>query len=87
VHLGEIDERKLYLESPFSSMFAFCVGEFGFSEGGAYDRILVARAARELPRILNVLRSGRVHLAGLRLRAPHLTTDNQEEIRPGTPSG
>src|SRR6267143_1589795 len=27
VHLGEIDERKLYLDWAFSSMFAFCVGE------------------------------------------------------------
>src|SRR5437016_8630214 len=26
VHLGEIDERKLYLDWRFSSMFAFCVG-------------------------------------------------------------
>jgi len=32
VHLGEIDERRLYLDQPFSSMFAFCVGELGFSE-------------------------------------------------------
>ena len=32
VHLGEIDERKLYLDWSFSSMFAFCVGELGFSE-------------------------------------------------------
>jgi hypothetical protein len=27
VHLGEIDERRLYLDRAFSSMFAFCVGE------------------------------------------------------------
>ena len=26
VHLSEIDERKLYLDWRFSSMFAFCVG-------------------------------------------------------------
>jgi len=28
--LGEIDERKLYLDWTFSSMFDFCVGELGF---------------------------------------------------------
>jgi len=28
--LGEIDERKLYLERAFSSMFAFCTRELGF---------------------------------------------------------
>src|SRR5438105_4076713 len=47
--LGEIDERRLYLERPFPSMFAFCVGELGFSEDAAYNRINLARAARRMP--------------------------------------
>src|SRR6267154_12328 len=80
VHLGEIDERKLYLDWAFSSMFAFCVGELGFSEDVACNRINVARAARRMPVILEVVRSGQVHLAGLRLLAPHLTTGNQEKV-------
>jgi len=75
-HLGEIDERKLYLEGPYPSMFVFCVGEYGFSEDVASQRIAVARAARRLPAILDALRSGRVHLTGLRLLAPHLTAEN-----------
>ena len=57
VHLGEIDERKLYLEWTFSSMFAFCVGELGFSEDVACNRIDLARAARRMPVILEALRS------------------------------
>jgi len=80
VHLGEIDERKLYLDWAFSSMFAFCVGELGFSEDVACNRISIARAARCMPVILEAVRSGRVHLAGLRLLAPHLTTENQEKV-------
>ncbi len=80
VHLGEIDERKIYLDCAFSSMFAFCVGEFGFSEGAAYNRIMVARAARRMPVILEALRTGQVHLAGLRLLAPHLTMENQSKV-------
>jgi hypothetical protein len=80
VHLGEIDERKLYLDRAFSSMFAFCVGELGFSEDAAYNRIHLARAARRLPVILEVVRSGQVHLTGLRLLAPYLTTDNQSKV-------
>src|SRR5438445_11095884 len=78
MHLGEIDERKLYLDRAFSSMFTFCTGELGFSEGAAYNRILVARAARKLPALIEAVRSGRVHLAGLRLLAPHLTLENHE---------
>jgi len=80
VHLGEIDERKLYLDWAFSSMFAFCVGELGFSEDVACNRIDIARAARRMPVILEALRSGQVHLAGLRLLAPHLTTENQDRV-------
>ncbi|HEX9574544.1 MAG TPA: hypothetical protein VF994_10635 [Myxococcales bacterium] len=80
VHLGEIDERRLYLDRAFSSMFAFCVGELGFTEDAAYNRIAVARAARRLPVILEALRSGLVHLAGLRLLAPHLTARNQSSV-------
>jgi len=80
VHLGEIDERKLYLDRAFSSMFTFCTRELGFSEGAAYNRILVARAARRLPALIEAVRSGRVHLAGLRLLAPHLTQENHEDL-------
>src|SRR5438270_2485551 len=80
VFLGEIDERKLYLGRAFSSMFAFCTRELGFSEGAAYNRILVARAARKLPAIIAALRTGRVHLAGLRLLAPHLNSENHEQL-------
>ena len=67
MHLGEIEERKLYLDWSFPSMFAYCVEELGFSEDVACNRINVARAARRVPTILEALRSGKVHLAALRL--------------------
>jgi hypothetical protein len=82
LHLGEIDDRRLYLDSRFPSMFAFCVDELGFSEDAAYNRITVARAGRRLPAILDALRSGSVHLAGLRLLAPHLNELNHELVLP-----
>jgi hypothetical protein len=80
VHLGEIDARKLYLARAFPSMFALCVTDLGFSEDVAYNRIMVARLARRLPTVLDALRSGRVHLAGLRLLAPHLTEENSGAV-------
>ncbi|MFN2546389.1 MAG: hypothetical protein ABR567_03040 [Myxococcales bacterium] len=76
VLLGEIDERKLYLESAFSSMFTFCTRELGFSEAAAYNRIQVARAARKLPAIVEAVRAGRVHLTAVRLLTAHLTPEN-----------
>jgi len=80
VHLAEIDARKLYAEWAFSSMFEFCVKDLGFSEGAAFSRIFVARAARSLPAMFDALRSGQVHLAGLRILAPHLTGENHGQI-------
>jgi hypothetical protein len=80
LHLGEIDERKLYLEQAFPSMFAFCVSDLRFSEDAAYNRILVARAARRLPAIIEAIRSRQVHLFGLRLLVPHLTEENHVEV-------
>jgi len=80
VHLGEIDERKLYLERAFPSMFELCLGEFRFSEDAAYSRITVARAARRLPAMIESLRAREVHLTGLKLLAPHLTAQNHREL-------
>ena len=80
VHLGEIDERKLFLERAFPSMFEYCVGELGFSEDAAYSRITVARAAGRFPTMIEAMRSGQVHLTGLKLLAPHLTAENHRDL-------
>ena len=57
--------------------------ELRLSEDIACNRIDLARAARRLPVILDALCSGRVHMAGLRLLAPHLTAENQEAVLAG----
>ena len=72
-HLGEIEERRLHLEQAFPSMFDFCTRELGMSEAVALNRIYVARLARRLPLVLEWVRSGRIHLSGMRELAPHLT--------------
>jgi len=79
-HLAEIDERKLYLKTRYPSLFLFCMHEFGFSESAAYKRIGVARAARKFPAILAALRSGKVHLAGLRVLVPLVTAPNCDRL-------
>jgi 5-methylcytosine-specific restriction endonuclease McrA len=79
-HIGEIDDRKLYLDCAHPSMFAFCLDELGFSECAAYNRITVARIGRRLPAVIEAVRAGKVHLAGLRVLAPHLTVENHEVL-------
>jgi len=79
-HIGEVDERRLYARFAFSSMFAYCTQALHLSEAVAYRRIAVARAARQYPVLLAMLRDGRLHLTGMALLAPLLTDGNCESV-------
>src|SRR3954468_6415190 len=80
LHLAEIDERKLYAQRAYPSMHVFCVKELGFSDGAAYNRLRVARAGRRWAPVLDALRSGAVHLSGLRVLVPHFTDENVQRL-------
>jgi hypothetical protein len=79
-HIAEFDERKLYLPAAYESMLAYCTGELRLSEDAAKKRIQVARVARACPGVFEALESGRVHLTGLRLLAPHLSPKTATEL-------
>ena len=69
--LAEVDDRQLYLPRR-TSMWDYCLRDLGFSENSAGNRIAVARESRRFPRMLEMLRDGRIHLSGLRLLCGHL---------------
>lgn len=75
-HIAEVDERQLYLGQGSSSMFSYCTQVLHLSEHEAYERITAARASRRFPRLLGMLRDGRIHLSGIGKLAPHLTKEN-----------
>jgi hypothetical protein len=79
-HIAEVDERRLYVPAGYSSMHAYCVEELRFSENAAFRRIRAARAARQFPEIFEALAVGSVHLTGVLMLAPHLTTANASEL-------
>lgn len=79
-HLGEVDARTLYLEEGCSSMFSYCQRVLHFEEGVAYKRIQAARASRRYPEILEAVRRGELHLTGVGLLAPRLSTSNSAEL-------
>jgi hypothetical protein len=79
-HIAEFQSRKLYLEDGYGSMFDYCVRELGMSEDVACRRIRAARAALRFPMIFHALADGRIHLTGISKLAPHLTTENAEEL-------
>ena len=79
-HVGEVDERKLYLPEAFPSMYQYCVGALRMSEDTAFRRISVARAARRFPAIFPAIEDGRLNLTSVLLLAPHLAPDTAEEL-------
>jgi 5-methylcytosine-specific restriction endonuclease McrA len=78
--IGEVELRRLYAREACSSMFEYCRRVLLLRENEAYLRITVARAAREFPELLTMLRDGRLHLSGIARLAPHLTRQNADAI-------
>ena len=81
-HLGEVEARRLYAREAAPSMFVYCTERLHLSEAEAYLRITVARAAREHPVLLTMLRDGRLHLSGIAILLPLLTQENRDTLLP-----
>jgi hypothetical protein len=62
-HLLEIDRRRLYAESGYSSLFEFCRCELGYSDGAAYRRISAMTLLRDLPEAEEKIRTGSLSLS------------------------
>lgn len=77
--LAEVDERRLYLPRR-TSLWDYCLRDLGFSENAAANRIAVARESRRFPRMLEMLREGRIHLSGLRMLCGHLTVGDGDAL-------
>jgi len=78
--LAEVDRRDAWADKPYGSLFAYCLGELGWSEGEAAKKIQACRAGRRFPLLLERLGEGRLHLCGLVLLASQLTEDNHAEL-------
>ena len=78
--IGEVDARRLYAREAAPSTFAYCTEILHLSEPESVLRIRVARASREHPVLLTMLREGRLHLSGIALLAPLLTPKNRANL-------
>ena len=78
--LAELDARRLYLGEGFPSLFAYCTQCLHLAEHSAYNRIEVARVARQWPEVLDRLSDGGLTLSNARLLAPHLTANNHRAL-------
>ncbi len=64
----------------YGSLFEYCVKKLGYSEAAAFLRVRAARAVLRFPRVLDDLRSGKIHLDAIMRLYPHLNDDNCERI-------
>ena len=62
-YLREVEERKLFLDFGFSSLFAFCVGELGYSEPEAQLRIQSMRLIRVAPEVAEKIENGNLSMS------------------------
>jgi hypothetical protein len=62
-YLREVEKRRLYLDSGFSSMFAYCTEKLGYSEPEAQLRIQAMRLIRVAPEALPRLERGTLSLS------------------------
>ena len=64
-HLLMINDKKLYLQMGFKSLFDFCTKELGYSEAAAYRRIQAMKLLKEVPEVKQKVLSGSVNLTHL----------------------
>ena len=79
-HLAELDERRLYLDLGFTSLFAYCTEALGFCKSSAGRRIAVARVCRKYPEAFAHVARGELQLSVLSLLGPHLNPENAAEL-------
>lgn len=80
VHLGELDTRSACQERGYASVFAYLTRHLGYSESDAVRRVRAARAGRKFPSILRMLANGDLHLVGIALLEPWLSSENHERL-------
>src|SRR5580704_3720708 len=79
-YLGEVEERRLDLQSACSSLFEFCLRRLGMSEDEACRRVAAARLVRRFPVALGMIERGEIHLTGLLMLRDHLTDEGGEPL-------
>ena len=64
-HLAEIDQRGVFRDWGYSSLFVYCRDGLGYVEASAYRRVQAARALKRHPEIYEKLKAGTLTLYGV----------------------
>lgn len=58
--IKEIDQRRMYLDLGYPSLFAYLVESVGYSAGSAQRRIDAARLLKEVPELGERIQAGKI---------------------------
>lgn len=65
VHILEAEDRKLYAERGFDSMYSYLTKGLGYSEASAYRRLQSARLLKQVPTAAEKIEEGSLNLSQL----------------------
>src|SRR5574341_1683314 len=80
--LADFDQRRLWQEHGYTSLFHFLHRELGMSKGAAHYRKTAADLVRRVPEVIEPLRAGRLCITSIIELAKVLTPENREEVLP-----
>ena len=76
--LQEIEDRQLFAQEGFSSLFEMCTQRFGYSEAAALRRIDAMRVLRRVPAAGEKIESGELKLSQLAQVQTFLRTERRD---------
>src|SRR6187549_2974425 len=79
-YLAELDERQIFLDLGFASLFEYCVEKLGLCESTAGRHIAAARVCRNHPEVFALVANGALHASALSLLRKHLSPENAAEL-------
>jgi hypothetical protein len=79
-YLAELDERQLFLDLGYPSLFAYCVEALGLCESTAGRHIAAARVCRDHAHAFELVARGDLHASALSLMKKHVTAENAAEL-------
>ncbi|HEX6790402.1 MAG TPA: hypothetical protein VF247_03750, partial [Candidatus Krumholzibacteria bacterium] len=79
-HLHAIEQRHLFLQLGYSSMFHYCTGHQRMSETDALRKIRTARCVARYRQLIPLLESGEVNPTTVSMVAKHMNPENADTV-------
>jgi len=76
--IGQIDERKVFLQLGYPSLYLYCLNALGLSESQSYAMIGVSRKCREVPELKEAIQTGKLTVSKAKRILPALKTAEEK---------